>query len=211
MREELLPLFPLPVVLLPRTSLPLHIFEDRYKEMIATVIADETEFGVVQAREGGIVNVGCSASVDRVVYRYPDGRMDIVTVGKRRFEVLELVEGKAYLRGKVRFFDDIELGQPSEELRQRALQAYASVRAATGQEAADEPEWSDPQLSFQLAQILNDLDFRQQLLAVRSESERLKQLTNFFPVYILKWRHSEHVRLVAPRNGHSKSILPDAS
>ena len=63
MQEGWLPLFPLEVVLFPRTALPLHIFEERYKEMIGEAIAARSEFGVVLTREKGIVNVGCTATV----------------------------------------------------------------------------------------------------------------------------------------------------
>jgi Lon protease-like protein len=82
MRRELLPLFPLAVVLLPRNTLPLHIFEERYKEMIGLVIETGEEFGVVLAAKEGIARVGCTASIEQVLQRYPDGRLDIITLGR---------------------------------------------------------------------------------------------------------------------------------
>jgi Lon protease-like protein len=106
MQETLLPLFPLEVVLLPANILPLHIFEDRYKEMIGEAIQNKTEFGIVQAGEKGILNLGCTASILEVSTQYPDGRLDIVCQGRRRFEILYLDEEKSYLRGSVSFFDD---------------------------------------------------------------------------------------------------------
>lgn len=205
MREDILPLFPLPLVLFPRTALPLHIFEDRYKEMIGEAIEAESEFGVVLAREGGVVNTGCTASVERVVQRYADGRLDILTAGRRRFHVRELVEGRPFLQGKVTFFDDDEFTQPALELKQRAVEGFSNLRRMTGEDV-DEPEWNDPQLSFQLAQIVTDVDFRQQILSLRSESQRLQSLVDYYPVYVRRWRHTEQVRMVAPRNGHSKII-----
>ena len=99
--QEWLPLFPLQVVLLPSAELPLHIFEERYKEMIREALRDKSEFGVVLASEKGIVNAGCTAAVDKVLREYPDGRMDIMTRGRRRFEILELNEDREFLRGKV--------------------------------------------------------------------------------------------------------------
>src|SRR5215469_1629916 len=71
MTTQHIPLFPLNVVLLPGMSLPLHIFEPRYKRMIKTVIDDESPFGVVLARETGMATVGCTAMVRRVVRTYP--------------------------------------------------------------------------------------------------------------------------------------------
>ena len=88
MQPGLLPLFPLQVVLLPGSELPLHIFEDRYKEMIGEAIRNRQEFGVVLANGKGIVNTGCTAMVDKVLRQYPDGRMDILTHGRRRFEIV---------------------------------------------------------------------------------------------------------------------------
>src|SRR5690349_20297710 len=99
MQPALLPLFPLHVVVFPRTPLPLHIFEERYKEMVGQAIRENTEFGVVLAKDDGIVNSGCTVIVEKVTKQYPDGRMDILTRGIRRFEILGLNEEKIYLRG----------------------------------------------------------------------------------------------------------------
>src|SRR5579872_7511647 len=124
MQEGLLPLFPLQVVLLPGAELPLHIFEDRYKEMIGEVLRERQEFGVVLANEKGIVNTGCSATVDKVLREYPDGRMDILTRGRRRFEIVRLDDERAFLRGGVEFFDDDESAAPHPDLQQRAISGY---------------------------------------------------------------------------------------
>ena len=107
---QLLPLFPLRVVVFPRTPLPLHIFEERYKELIGEAIQGATEFGIVLAKDDGIVNAGCTVIVEKVVKNYADGRMDILTRGVRRFEIVGLNEDKSYLRGEVEFFDDDEPG-----------------------------------------------------------------------------------------------------
>ena len=98
-----MPLFPLQVVLLPGAELPLHIFEDRYKEMIGEVLRDQIEFGVVLANEKGIVNTGCTATVERCCASIPDGRMDILTRGRRRFEIVRLNDERSFLRGAVEF------------------------------------------------------------------------------------------------------------
>src|SRR4051812_26903467 len=106
MQQDLLPLFPLHMVLLPGSPVALHIFEERYKEMIGQAIETNTEFGIVLASDGGIVNTGCRAVVRRALEKYDDGRMDIVPAGRRRFEILFLNEDKPYLQGAVQFFDD---------------------------------------------------------------------------------------------------------
>jgi Lon protease-like protein len=93
MPGPLLPLFPLSVVLFPRTDLPLHIFEERYKEMVRDVLESNREFGVVLVLEKGIASVGCTARIHEVDKKYEDGRMDLSTVGFRRFEIQDLDEG----------------------------------------------------------------------------------------------------------------------
>jgi len=204
MQEELLPLFPLQVVLFPRTPLPLHIFEERYKQMIADVSRAHSEFGVVLAGEKGIVNTGCTATVEKVLKKYPDGRMDLIGIGRRRFEIILLNDEKPYLRGAVEYFDDEGADPIAPEVRERVFNSYNDLRSLQESEALHEPELSDPQLSFQLAQVVPDLDFRQMLLATRSEADRMRRLAEFFPSYSSRQRRIQHARAVAPTNGHAK-------
>lgn len=202
MSSRLLPLFPLQVVVFPRTHLPLHIFEERYKEMVANALKDNTEFGVVLAKEDGIVNAGCTVIVEKVLKTYPDGRMDILTCGRRRFEVLMLNEEREYLRGEVQFFDDDDSLPAPLEVQHMALTQFKSLlESGVMQPPLPEPDLDDPQLSFQLAQAVKDLDFQSVLLRSRSETERLRELNEFLSQYIPRQRHIAQVRKVAPRNG----------
>jgi Lon protease-like protein len=184
--------------------LPLHIFEERYKQMIGEVMRGKSEFGVVLAGEKGIVNTGCTASIEKVIKKYPDGRMDLLTVGRRRFEIILLNDEKSYLRGAVEFFDDEGSEPITPEVRTRVMEAYNDIRKLEQNEAPHDPELTDPQLSFQLAQVVPDLDFRQVLLSTRSEADRMKQLADFFPGYSSRQRQIQHARAVAPTNGHAK-------
>lgn len=198
MQPLLLPLFPLGVVLFPGAQLPLHIFEDRYKEMIGEAIRKKEEFGVVLAAEKGIAHMGCTATVEHVLQTYEDGRMDIVTLGRRRFEINLIDEERAYLRGDVSFFDDEESESAPLDLRQKVAELGKSIAS----DASFDP--GDPQLSFTVAQRLDDLEFKQILLSMRSEKDRIEHLTEHLPAYIRRHKLTEHVRTVAPRNGHSK-------
>ena len=199
MQDGLLPLFPLQVVLLPGSQLPLHIFEDRYKEMIGEVLRDKLEFGVVLASEKGIVNTGCTATVDRVLKEYPDGRLDILTRGRRRFEVLLLNDERSFLRGAVEFFDDDEpekgkeAGPSVPDLLQNVI-AFSQLPL--------DPEATDPRLSFRLAQEVPDLEFRQILLTLRSEAERMRRIADFLPGYLARRERVQHTKDVAGSNGH---------
>ena len=206
--QEWLPLFPLQVVLLPSAELPLHIFEERYKEMIREALRDKSEFGVVLASEKGIVNAGCTAAVDKVLREYPDGRMDIMTRGRRRFEILELNEDREFLRGKVAYLDDDDLTEapPPEKLRQ-AIEGYNQLRALEASTPLSDAEAKGLQVSFKLAQPVADLAMRQALLVARSEAERIRQLASFLPTYVTTQQQIVRIKQVAPRNGHGHSKL----
>ena len=206
MQDGLLPLFPLQVVLLPGSPLPLHIFEDRYKEMIGEVLRDKLEFGVVLANEKGIVNTGCTATVDRVLKEYPDGRLDILTRGRRRFEILLLNEERSFLRGAVEFFDDDE-GGPADiavpaDLLKNVMAGLADLKTSDAND--------DPRLSFRLAQQVPDLGFRQTLLATRSEAERMRRLADFLPGFLERRNRAQRTKDVAGQNGHGRHT-PDPS
>jgi Lon protease-like protein len=209
-----LPLFPLQVVLLPDAELPLHIFEDRYKEMIAEVLRDKIEFGVVLANERGIVNTGCTATIERVLREYPDGRLDILAVGRRRFEIERVNQERTFLRGEVDYFDDDvendvandDAALPEGEFRARAIAGYNELRALSAESPLPAWESHDPQLSFRLARPIQDLGLRQALLSARSEAERLRQLAEFLPAFLIRQRRIERVKQVAPRNGHGGKV-----
>jgi Lon protease-like protein len=205
MPEELLPLFPLETVLLPHCELRLHIFEDRYKEMIAECLERSQEFGVVQARGGGLMRIGCTASIEEVLRKYEDGRMDIATVGRRRFALEEVVGGRSFLRGKAQFFADLDEPPPDRTAVLGALAAWMELVQAT-QAEAEPPDPEHPQLSFLLADISSDLFFRQRLLEMQSERERLEAVTSHLKRQVEK----EHIRAamekVARSNGHGRHL-----
>ena len=206
MASTLLPLFPLRVVVFPRTHLPLHIFEDRYKEMVGQAIQNKSEFGVVLSKEDGIVNAGCTVVVEKVVKSYPDGRMDILACGRRRFEIVLLNEEKDYLQGEVQFFDDDEPDPAPLEVQEQVLVQFRRLLETGEVDLVSEPDLNDPQLSFQLAQPIHDLDFLHVLLRKRSEAERLRELNEFLSQYVPRQRQIAHVKQVAPLNGHGGKI-----
>ncbi|MFB3814127.1 MAG: LON peptidase substrate-binding domain-containing protein [Terriglobales bacterium] len=197
---RLLPLFPLDLVLLPGVPLPLHIFEPRYKEMIGECLAQRLPFGVVRAKEEGIAETGCTAEILELVKRYDDGRMDILTVGRRRFEVVEVNHDRSFLQAEVMFIEDEPSQVPARD-RQRALSLYEEIAEAAGSEAEVDPD--SELLSYQLAGALPiDLDFKQGLLGVHSEAERLAGLIEFFEAILPKLKKAARRREKAGGNGH---------
>jgi Lon protease-like protein len=201
MPHDLLPLFPLAVVLLPHNELPLHIFEERYKEMIGQAIQNSSEFGVVLASDDGISQIGCTASVEEVLKQYPDGRMDILTMGRRRFRIHELNNEQTYLRGEVEFLADEEITVPA------AMRTKATELARLLWPDLDLDE-TTADLSYQLARRITDLQFRQEMLGSRREADRLRRLIGFLPTYADRLEKINKIREAAPRNGHSHLPLP---
>jgi Lon protease-like protein len=200
----LLPLFPLQVVLFPGATLPLHIFEDRYKEMIGEAIKQQTEFGILLATGKGLASVGCTALVERVLREYPDGRLDILTRGRRRFELLLVNEERSFLRGSVEFLED-QTAETSLEDREKAIAGYNECRGLSSEGPLSATDMENPALSFLLAEPVLDLSFRQTILGAHSEAERLKQLAEYLPKHVARELHVQKVKAVAPRNGHGKT------
>ena len=207
MDAPLLPLFPLSLVLLPGMPLPLHIFEDRYKELMADVIPGKREFGVVLAKEEGIVNVGCTAVVQEVIRRYPDGQLDLVATGQRRFEVESLDESEAYLRAEVGYFDDEDDAAPSNELKTKAVDACRPLLETETLPSGELSRLDTPRLSFKLGQLIADVDRRQLLLSLRSEVERLEYLVKMLPDYTIQRERTALAKRVGPLNGHAKHVV----
>ena len=200
---SLLPLFPLDVVLFPGNPLPLHIFEPRYKEMIGECLAHATTFGVIRALEVGLAEIGCTAEIITVTREYPDGRLDIVTEGRKRFEVLQLNEGRSFLRAEVLFIEDLS-GAPTQDATARAVQLHADILNLAG--AVQDLSAADPSsLSFYLAGSLPlDLDFKQKFLELRGERDRIAALTQYLEIVLPKLRHSASAREKAGSNGHGR-------
>ena len=217
MEELLLPLFPLEVVLLPEEPLPLHIFEDRYKTMIGDCLkakagnSGQQDFGVVLAKDKEIQTVGCSARIINLTRKYPDGRMDIFTVGGRRFEVLVTNpddDATPYIRAGVEYFDD-EAGAdtPTDPDAEHAIELFRKVMQKLHKASEMPIHLPKPYryLSFRIAASLPlDLDFKQELLGVRNEPERLQQVCDAIEVLIPQIEMVQKTRNKAGGNGNAR-------
>jgi Lon protease-like protein len=199
---SLLPLFPLDLVLFPGTSLPLHIFEPRYREMISECLDRKKLFGVVRAKEEGVAEIGCTAEIITVAKKYPDGRMDIVTEGRERFEVMQVNQERSFLQAEVLYLRDEPDHASSDEIAQ-AVKLQSEIMQLAGSEAASRPESDNSQLSFQLVGPLPlDLDFKQTLLGMKSEAERVRAVVSYFKAILPNLRRTVRVRQKAGGNGH---------
>ncbi len=215
MPEVLLPLFPLEVVLLPEEPLPLHIFEERYKQMIGECLeaksmgSGQQEFGVVLAKDQEMRTMGCSARIVNLTRKYADGRMDILTVGKRRFDVASTDEERPYLRGAVEFFDDDPgADTPSDSAAQAAINLFRDAMQRLHKSTNMPIHLPRPYryLSFRIAAPLPlDLDFKQQLLSIRNESERLEQVRRVIVLLINQLDLVQKAQSKAGGNGNVRS------
>lgn len=215
MDKLLLPLFPLELVLLPEEPLPLHIFEDRYKEMIGECLkakeeqSGQQEFGVVLASRNELHTAGCSAKIVNLTRKYSDGRLDIFTVGVRRFEVLYTDQERTFLRGGVEFFDD-DAGAdvPVDADATRAIELFRRMLQRLRKTSDLPVHFPRPyrHLSFRIAAALPlEPDFKFQLLTLRNEQERLRITIEALMHLIPHIDRVERIRAKAGGNGHSCS------
>ena len=182
--NSLLPIFPLDLVLLPGVPLPLHIFEPRYREMIAECLERKKPFGVVRASSDGVADIGCTAEIMSVTKKYDDGRMDILTRGVERFEVIHVNNDRSFLQAEISVMqdedeDEDEPGKPTAQLATQAVRLHAEIAKLAGTEASG-PDEHAGNLSFLLAGSLPlDLDFKQKLLSTLSEARRLEAVIGY--------------------------------
>lgn len=197
-----IPLFPLEVVLFPEAALPLHIFEDRYKEMVNLCLTEKTGFGVVCAQREGLAVVGCVAEVVRVLQEYPDGRLDILCQGTQRFEIENLDNSRSFLQAEVDYFHDEGL-PASRTLREECTALHFEVLELTGGERTHRAFDLDKPVAFRLAWASpTDLSFRLELLAMRSDAERTERLIALYSTMLPKLRRGAQASTAAGRNGH---------
>jgi len=168
-------LFPLGIVLLPTEQIPLHIFEERYQELIGECLDLEQEFGLVYADDEGLREVGTRALVTEVLDRFDDGRLNIVVEGGERFRLVQLTEGRSYQTGLVEPVED-EADAADPEDADHALKLFHRLVELTGAEV-EEPSLAAEQLSFELAGRFEFApELKQKLLQLTSERQRMHLL-----------------------------------
>jgi Lon protease-like protein len=209
-----IPLFPLNVVLMPGAPLPLHIFEERYKQMVNECLEEESEFGMVLADESGTRRVGCTARIVELVERYEDGRMLILVEGSRRFKLNSILTGKAYYVGEVEYIEE----EPEEEdvtaLAEECIALLERVvEAATEGSVGIEIQPPYRNLSFAIAGRIDfELETRQQILELTSEKGRLEKVKELLSAAAERLEREQQAREKAQKNGHLRGDWrPDQS
>ena len=162
-------LFPLGLVLLPTERIPLHIFEDRYKELIGECLERDAEFGLVYTDTDGMRDVGTRARVTEVLTQFEDGRMNILVEGGERFRLAELTDGRTFHTGRVTRLEDEDDAADADSVEE-AMRVFGLLRDVTGSEV-ELPDAGSPQLSFELAGKV-ELAPAEKLALLREVSER---------------------------------------
>jgi Lon protease-like protein len=195
-------LFPLELVLLPSERVPLHIFEDRYRELIGESIADGSEFGIVLEDEDGLRQVGTSTGVIELVHTFDDGRMNVLVEGRSRFRIIEETEGHSYRSAEIEPLEDDDGGTPTGEETERTLEAFRRLAAVAEAEEVEVPSESDTPLSFLLgARVDFGTVLKQELLELRSERARLERLVDLLGQATVALTREREVRERASGNG----------
>jgi Lon protease-like protein len=172
-----LPIFELPLVLLPGEKVPLHIFEDRYKRMVGTAIDQEVPFGIVLRDDEGARSIGCTARIDEVE-RLDDGRMNIVVSGESPFKILDRFESPEYPAGEVELLPEEEVPPVDEDSANAAREAFAELAERATGERPDPDELDSASAYAIAARIELPAETKQRLLELRDEDERMAVLAN---------------------------------
>jgi Lon protease-like protein len=194
------PLFPLGIVALPGESVPLHIFEDRYRRMIEACLEAERDFGIVWLCDQELKPVGCACEIERVLERTEDGRLNILTRGTRPFRVVERHDDLPYPSGMIEFLGDVE-----EETDLEAAHTARELYAELVEQATDkllEPEELEAFDAYGMAATVEfGTDAKQELLELRSENARMRLLTLLFRAAIKRLELVDRAQARARSNG----------
>ena len=197
-------LFPLGLVLLPTEQVPLHIFEPRYRELIAECLDQEEPFWLVFADDDGLRRVGTLASVVEVTDRFDDGRLNVVVEGGDRFRLVELTEGRSFHTGTIEPLGDLENDPPSAEEVERATAVFSRLVQLTGAEV-EPPDVESEQPSFSIAARFELApDLKLELLEETSERQRLGRLCEILESAAASVERQREIAELAQTNGHAK-------
>ena len=194
------PLFPLQLVVLPTELVPLHIFEERYRQMIEDCLASDSEFGIVWMADEGLREYGCACRVERVTERFDDGRLNLLARGTRPVRILERERDLAYPAGFVAFPEDLR--EPSQEAPLAlARGVYAKLVQTATERELSEAELAPLSAYAMAATVDFGLESKQTLLELRSEQARLELVTRLFRAALKRLDFVDRAQARARSNG----------
>jgi ATP-dependent Lon protease len=182
--KKSLPIFPLGLVVFPKSKYPLHIFEERYKKMISECIEQKSAFGIVSQVDKSLSKVGSLVTVNNILKTYDNGEMDIVVKCLSRFSIIDLFEHPdGYYIAEVEEYKDVET-EIDRELINRLKAKFEKILAKFHFQL-DESFWKNYRYSrkksFKLAEKSGlTLEQQQVLLTLQDENERIHYLIDHF-------------------------------
>jgi len=199
------PLFPLGIVALPTESVPLHIFEDRYRRMIDRCIiagpeSSEREFGIVWLSDQELKPVGCACEIEKVLERMDDGRLNILALGTRPFRLVERQDDLPYPAGVVEFLAE-EVEEVDPHAARAARELYGELVEQATDQRLEEHELSNMDAYEMAATVEFGSDAKQELLELRSENARLRLLTLLLRAAIKRIELVDRAQARARSNG----------
>lgn len=201
-----IPIFPLNVVVLPGEPVPLHIFEERYKQLIADCAPLEGErqyqpFGISYSKKNLLNNIGCTVLVDEILHKYPEGELDIMTYGQKRYRLLETVQEQPYLTGLVEWLVEPE-EEPDQKGREAVLALYEQFLEIV--EVHDSTlDARASQLSYEIAYRINlEKAPKLELLETIGENARLKMLQSYLEQAVPEIEQAKEFRRIVRSNGY---------
>ena len=201
--RERFPLFPLGIVLLPEEAVPLHIFEQRYRTMVAECLEQEHEFGILWLGEGGLRKVGCGARIEQVLEQFEDGRLNILVRGTEPFRLLRRIEDLPYPAGDVELLEDEREPAADAETGTAARDRYADLVERVTDERPEPTELASLDAYGMVATVDVPLETKQELLEQRSERLRLKEVGKLFADALKRIDQAEQIAERARGNGRA--------
>ena len=212
--QQHLPIFPLGVVLLPKMTMPLHIFEERYKNMVNECMERNEPFGLVYFDGKQIHKVGCTAQLIEVLKHYEDGRMDIVVQGEQRFYMDQIDDSRAYLVSGIFYIDDMEesVSDEDEALIHKITNLLKYLNKLSGR-MGDDARFDGVDLK-RLSFIVPGaegftMEERQRFLEMTSTRERIEKGLRVLGKVISRVKINREVLEIIGGNGHVKAFLAE--
>jgi len=199
--SQTLPIFELPIVLLPEERIPLHIFEERYKRMIERAIATGEPFGILLNDDAGARAVGCTAYVTELLERYEDGRLDVVVTGGEPFRVLDRFDTQDDPSAETEIIDETLIGAGGGEAADPARRAFIELAERASGERPDAEQIAGESAYGLAARVELPAETKQELLQLRDEETRMKVLAAALRTLLRVLDESEDVAERASSNG----------
>ncbi len=185
--NDKIPIFPLPLVLLPGEKLPLHIFEEKYRKMIEYCLKNNQKFGIVNSKNRDLLTIGCTASIEQLIGsdQYDNGEYDILVIGVDRFIVKSYNDSEMYKQAHVKTWKDLDESINNTLLKETNVLLYEVLMKLGASSKISQINM--PKNSFEIASML-DIDKRAKkiLLKSQSENDRLLVLKRILKKAIVK-------------------------